>query len=55
MYMMFVPHRKYTYRARPPVTGIGLLFYMYMMFVLHRKYAYRPRLPVTGIALLVHI
>jgi hypothetical protein len=38
MKIMFVPHRKYSYRPPGPVTEIALLIYMYTMFVPHRKH-----------------
>jgi hypothetical protein len=48
--LMFVPHRKYTYRPPRSVTVIGLCFYI-LMFVPHRKQTYIPPRPVTGKAL----
>jgi hypothetical protein len=50
MQIIFVPHRKDTYRPLWPVTGIALLSYM-QMIVPHRKLTYRPPRPDTGIDL----
>jgi hypothetical protein len=53
--MMFVPHRKHTYRASVPITGITLPFYMYIMLVPHRKDTYRLPRPVTGITVIFYM
>jgi hypothetical protein len=47
--MMFVPHRKHTYRPQRSVTGIALLLYIHRMFVPLRKPTYKIPRPVMGL------
>jgi hypothetical protein len=54
MQIMFLPHRKPTYRPPRPLPGIALLFYMQIIFVLHRKHFHRIPGPVPGIALFLY-
>jgi hypothetical protein len=53
--MVFVPHRKHTYRSPLPVAGTALLLYMYMMFIPHKKHTYGPPWNVTLIVLPVYM
>jgi hypothetical protein len=39
-WMMFVPHRKYTYVPPQPVTVIDLLIFMFMIFIPQRKHVW---------------